>query len=68
MMKRPDINNFYRQTVNTTLRELLKEGPVLAPCVYDCMSAKVVEQIGFKAMCPVSYTHLAWSRELWWLF
>lgn len=51
MMKRPDINNFYRQTVNNTLRELLKEGPVLAPCVYDCMSAKVVEQIGFKAMC-----------------
>jgi methylisocitrate lyase len=50
-MKRPDSSNFYKQTVNATLRDLLKEGPVLAPCVYDCMSAKVVEQIGFKAMC-----------------
>lgn len=50
-MKQPDMKNFYKQSVNSTLRDLLKEGPVLAPCVYDCMSAKVVEQIGFKAMC-----------------
>ena len=35
----------------TTLRELLEKGPVFAPCVYDCTSAKVVEMCGFKAMC-----------------
>ena len=50
-MKAPDFKDFYRQTATSTLRELLEQGPVLAPCVYDCMSAKVVEQIGFKAMC-----------------
>lgn len=35
----------------TTLRELLEQGPVFAPCVYDCTSAKVDEMCGFKAMC-----------------
>ena len=50
-IKRPDYSNFMRQTVNHTLRELLEKGPVLAPCVYDGFSAKVVEQIGFQAMC-----------------
>lgn len=34
-----------------TLREVLTEGPVLSPCVYDCISAKIVEKTGFKAMC-----------------
>lgn len=33
------------------LRELMTEGPVLAPCVYDCLSARIVETEGFKAMC-----------------
>lgn len=36
---------------DTSLKELLKKGPVFAPCVYDCLSAKIVENIGFKAMC-----------------
>lgn len=31
--------------------ELMKEGPVMAPCVYDCVSARCVEKAGFKAMC-----------------
>ena len=31
--------------------ELMQEGPVMAPCVYDCVSAKIVENAGFKAMC-----------------
>ena len=35
-----------------TLREVLKESDtcVLAPCVYDCASARAVELVGFKAM------------------
>ena len=35
-----------------TLRELLKQsdGCVLAPCVYDCASARAIELVGFKAM------------------
>ena len=35
-----------------TLRELLKQSDscVLAPCVYDCASARAVELVGFKAM------------------
>lgn len=31
--------------------ELLQKGPVVAPCVYDCLSAKIVEDAGFEAMC-----------------
>ena len=31
--------------------DLMEEGPVLAPCVYDCVSAKIVENAGFKALC-----------------
>lgn len=34
-----------------TLRQLLAKGPVFAPCVYDCISAKMVEEAGFEAMC-----------------
>ena len=35
----------------TTLRELMEKGPVIAPCVYDCLSARMVELSGFEAMC-----------------
>lgn len=31
--------------------ELMKEGPVMAPCVYDCISAKLAERAGFQALC-----------------
>ena len=31
--------------------ELMADGPVMAPCVYDCVSARMVERAGFKAMC-----------------
>jgi methylisocitrate lyase len=33
-----------------TLKELMAEECVLAPCVYDCSSARAVEMSGFKAM------------------
>jgi methylisocitrate lyase len=35
-----------------TLRELIRETDrcILAPCVYDCASARAVEMVGFKAM------------------
>ena len=33
----------------TTLKQLLKEGRVFAPCIWDCMSAKAAEMAGFKA-------------------
>ncbi len=33
-----------------SLRALLKEGQVFAPCIYDCLSARCVELAGFKAM------------------
>ena len=44
-----------------TLREMLKRGPVLAPCVYDCVSATLVKEAGFKAMC-VSGAEVAASQ------
>lgn len=31
--------------------ELMEGGPLMAPCVYDCVSARLVEKAGFKAMC-----------------
>ena len=31
--------------------ELMEEGPVMAPCVYDCVSAKLAEKAGFQALC-----------------
>lgn len=34
-----------------TLREVLEEAPQLVPCVYDCLSARIIEDTGFKAMC-----------------
>ena len=33
----------------TTLRELLSQGQVFAPCIFDCISARAVELSGFKA-------------------
>ena len=35
-----------------TLREVLNEstGCLVAPCVYDCASARAVEMVGFRAM------------------
>ncbi|MGV3490067.1 MAG: isocitrate lyase/PEP mutase family protein [Devosia sp.] len=32
-------------------RQILTEGQVLAPCVWDCYSAKAVELAGFNGMC-----------------
>ena len=34
-----------------TLREMMERGVVVAPTVYDCLSAKMVEEAGFGAMC-----------------
>jgi methylisocitrate lyase len=34
-----------------TLREVLTANPEFIPCVYDCLSATIIEQAGFKAMC-----------------
>lgn len=34
-----------------TLRAVLEEAPQLVPCVYDCLSARIIEDTGFKAMC-----------------
>lgn len=34
-----------------TLREMMENGVVVAPTVYDCLSAKMVEEAGFGAMC-----------------
>lgn len=34
-----------------SLRELMEEKPVFAPCVYDCFTARIVEKVGFEAMC-----------------
>lgn len=37
-------------TSRRTLRELMESGSVLAPCVFDCSSARAVELAGFDAM------------------
>ncbi len=34
----------------TTLREVLEKEQVFAPCIWDCMSARVAEMAGFKAI------------------
>lgn len=31
--------------------DMMQKGPVVAPCVYDCLSARLVEELGFEAMC-----------------
>lgn len=37
-------------TATKTLKELMEKGSVLAPCVFDCSSARAVELAGFEAM------------------
>ncbi|MCJ1698121.1 isocitrate lyase/PEP mutase family protein [Rathayibacter festucae] len=37
-------------TAKRTLLELMQSGSVLAPCVFDCSSARAVELAGFEAM------------------
>ena len=34
-----------------SLKDLMEEKPVFAPCVYDCFTARIVEKAGFEAMC-----------------
>ena len=34
-----------------TLREVMEKEPLFAPCVYDCLSATIIEETGFKGMC-----------------
>ena len=29
----------------------MNEKPVLAPCVYDCFTARIIEKVGYEAMC-----------------
>jgi 2-methylisocitrate lyase-like PEP mutase family enzyme len=42
------------------LRQLLSEGYVVAPCIYDCLSARSAQLCGFKALM-LSGCALAWS-------
>lgn len=42
---------FDRNTSKIGFLDLMKDGSVMAPCVYDCVSARLVEKAGFKAMC-----------------
>jgi methylisocitrate lyase len=61
-----------------TLRKLLEQGQVFAPCVYDCLSLRCVELAGFKAallsggayaysMCGVPDMGLLNPDELVWI-
>lgn len=34
-----------------SLRALMEEKAVFAPCVYDCFTARIVEKVGYEAMC-----------------
>ena len=34
-----------------TLKEVLTEGPEFIPCVYDCLTARIMENTGYKAIC-----------------
>lgn len=43
------------------LRDLLKEGQVWAPCVWDCVSAKAAEVAGYKAIILASSV-FSWAR------
>lgn len=45
---------------DNNLRQLLSNGYVLAPCIYDCLSARSAELCGFKALM-LSGCALAWS-------
>jgi methylisocitrate lyase len=62
----------------TTLRALLQQGQVFAPCVFDCISVRCVELAGFKAallsggayaysMCGVPDMGLLDPNELIWI-
>ena len=55
MEKKLDLEKFnstmFDRKNRITLRDLLNKGPVFAPTVWDCFSAKVVERLGFQAMC-----------------
>ncbi len=66
------------QVKKTTLRALLAQGQVFAPCVYDCISVRCVELAGFKAallsggayaysMCGVPDMGLLNPEELIWI-
>ena len=37
------------QNKRVTLRELVAKKQIFAPCIWDCMSAKVAESVGFEA-------------------
>ena len=39
------------RTKRQTLREVLERGPEFVPCVYDAITAMIVERAGFHAMC-----------------
>lgn len=60
-----DLNAFsqtlFDRRQRKTLRQMLETGPVFAPTVWDCFSARVVERLGFQAMC-LSGAELAASR------
>ncbi len=38
-------------TKRVTLKEVLTANPEFIPCVYNCITARLVEEAGFKAMC-----------------
>lgn len=40
---------FVEQKKRTTLRELVAKKQIFAPCIWDCMSARVAESVGFEA-------------------
>lgn len=39
------------QKKRITLKEVLEKGPEYVPCIYDCLSARIMEETGFKAIC-----------------
>lgn len=44
------MSGYFADEKKKTLRELLSEGQVFAPCVWDCLSTKCAERAGFKAV------------------
>lgn len=38
-------------TKRQTLKDVLEESPAFVPCVYDCLSARIIQATGFQAMC-----------------
>src|SRR5579862_8362891 len=48
------------QRKSTILRELLAApGPLVAPCAYDCVSARIIESSGFPAIMQGGYNSAA---------